>query len=263
MDVLERNLIDAPVVYLISDLKSENIARDTKGFLVLRDTQIARDGEFIYMGADIYGPDHPLANEKVVVLRPPEEVFSNKTMASVTTAAVTDGHPKEINVNSKNSKYLMKGYVSGNVRKADYLDEFGNSLLICDLVITDEDTIKAIENGKRELSIGYKNVMTTVDNNPLLYRSKDLIINHIAIVPKGRAKTAFIKDEDDIDKVVDVVLGSKIIDIEGGELVDSIEVKKFRHDGEIIEISGDLNDEDAEKLAKDIFAERNKEKEEK
>jgi hypothetical protein len=143
------------------------------------------------------------------------------------------------------------------------LDEFGNSLLICDLVITDEDTIKAIENGKRELSIGYKNKMSTVDNNPLLYRSKDLIINHIAIVPKGRATTAFIKDEDNIDSIVDVVLEIEIIDIEGGELVGDIKVKKFRHDGEIIEISGDLNDEEAEKLAKDIFAERQKEKEDK
>ena len=263
MDVIEKTLLDQPTVYLVQKLISDNLSKTEDGFLVITDAQIARDGKFEYSGAEIYDPHHDLKDEIVTLIRPTEEVFSEKTIASVTTAIVTNGHPAEGRVNSKNSKYLMKGFVSGNVRKADYKDEFGNNLLLCDLTITDESMIQEIENGKRELSIGYNNKMEMIDEDPLRWESRDLIINHIAIVPKGRAKTAFIKDEETTTELIDIKLeDNTIIDIEGGELMANKDEKsyKFRHDGEIVEIKGAILQDEASLVAKEIFIDRKNEK---
>lgn len=260
MELTERTLLDSPTIYLYQELKSENIAKTKNGFLICRDVQIARDGEFIYSGADIHGPKSPYANEKVTLIRPTDEVFSPETIASVNTAIVTNGHPAEINVKSTNSKYLNKGHVLGNVRRADYQDEFGNNLLLADIIITDESLIQEIENGKKEVSIGYNNKMRQVEGNPLKVISTSLRINHIAIVTKGRALTAFIKDAaDDLEKICDIDLkDNKIIDLEGGDDVSKPEHAKFkfRYEGEIIEVEGAILEDEAREIATEIATER-------
>lgn len=260
MEFIDKILLDSPSAYIVHQIKSENIFKDNKGFLILRDAQIARDGEFIYSGADIYGPKSKYAKEQIILTRPTEEVFSEKTMASVNTAVVTNNHPAEVNVSSVNGKYTIKGSVLGNVRRADYQDEYGNNLLLADLMITDESLIQEIENGKRELSIGYRNTMKPVKGDPLKFISTDLRINHIAVVTKGRAITAFIKDSnDDFEEIHDINLGdNNIIDIKGGELMDRPEhaTFKFRHDGEIIEVSGAILKDQAQEIATEIVRER-------
>ena len=261
-----RDLLDTKTVYYVPGVISKNVARDSKGMLVCRDVQIARDGEFTYLGSEVYGNEHPLRDEKITVVRDEKEIFSKKTLASIETAVVTDSHPAEKRVTSTNSKYLQRGWVR-NARVADYKDENGNKLLLADLIISDETMIQEIENGRKQVSIGYRHNQKMIDDDPKKLYSTDLIINHVAIVSlgkNGRAGSAFIVDEkkeNDNIKELDLIPN---ISLGGGEVMaDENKKFKFKHDGEVIEIETNvLTDQEAEKLATEIFKDRKKEKEE-
>lgn len=64
---------------------------------------------------------------------------------------------------------------------------FSDGFLKADLLIWDEQAIKAVAEGIRELSGGYQAEYSRDGNN---YRQKEIKGNHIALVPAGRAGSA-------------------------------------------------------------------------
>lgn len=114
----------------------------------------------------------------------PTELLSDETVSSANNRPVTNGHPHEL-VTKDNSKKYMKGFTTSNAHVE------GN-MLFNDIAITDADMINDImKNGKRELSIGFQTevVPEKGEFNGVKYDSvqKNIRINHVAVVNKGRA----------------------------------------------------------------------------
>jgi len=155
----------------------KNVKETPQGFLVIP-AFTARTGIQSYRMAD-----GSILNE----FRPEDEVFSDSSMTSLRTAAVTDGHPKEM-VNPENAHELMLGHTDGVIEKVQDGDE---KFLKTHLVITHKKAIDAIRAGKAELSNGYN---VDLDFTPGEYAGqrydavqRNIVNNHIAIVWKGRA----------------------------------------------------------------------------
>jgi len=169
-----------------ADRISDNISkREPEGYLICVNVPIARSGTQQYLQDEI----GQRGESTVTVYRPEEEVFSKATMASFEGMPVTNDHPDaEEGVTVDNVQYLSKGHCQ-NVRRGTGKDK---DLLIADLVITDQDTIQAILDGKREISCGYNYELHEEDGKMV---QRQIRGNHIAIVDKGRAgKRVCIKD---------------------------------------------------------------------
>lgn len=143
---------------------------------------LARTGIQLYTAGEI---GHPTlaADEVVRVYRPPEEVFSEASMASFGMKPVTNDHPDEL-VSAENVKALQVGFSSENIER-------DGDLLKATLVITDPKAIYDIERGKRELSNGYEADYDLTPGVTLEGEAYDVVQrnmrgNHIAIVESGR-----------------------------------------------------------------------------
>lgn len=163
-----------------ADRISDNIRkREPEGYLICVNVPIARSGIQKYLNDELERSGD--VNEEVDVLRPEEEVFSDATMASFEGMPVTNDHPNDSNgVTADNIRWLQKGHCQ-NVRRGTGSEK---NMLIADLVITDPDTIKAVMDGKREISCGY-NYELSEENGKLVQRA--IRGNHVAIVDQGRA----------------------------------------------------------------------------
>lgn len=169
-----------------ADRISDNIRRrEPEGYLICVNVPIARSGTQQYLQDEV-GQG---GQETVTVYRPEEEVFSKATMASFEGMPVTNDHPDaEEGVTVDNIQFLQKGHCQ-NVRRGTGAEK---DLLIADLVITDQQTIQEILDGKREISCGYNYDLCEEDGKLV---QRQIRGNHIAIVDKGRAgKRVCIKD---------------------------------------------------------------------
>ncbi len=117
--------------------------------------------------------------------RPEDEVSNPESLASFGMKAVTMGHPR-VQLDSENTKLYQIGHAGSQVRFSDGFVEVA-------VVITDADAIEKINRGDaQEVSAGYR-----VDYDPTPGISPDgqsydgvqrnIRVNHIAVVPKGRA----------------------------------------------------------------------------
>lgn len=115
--------------------------------------------------------------------RSPEEVFAEAAVDSLRVAPLTNDHPSEM-VNLDNAKELVVGYPSGVVENVD------NKFTKTHIIVFDKDTIKDIENGRREISLGYSAKLELVSGeyNGEKYDAvqKEIKINHIALVDRAR-----------------------------------------------------------------------------
>ena len=119
--------------------------------------------------------------------RPPEEVFNSDSLNSFVGKPITDGHPAEM-VNSKNAKSLLVGAIHTEGKQ-------DGENVVAGITIHDADMIdKVMNGGKRELSLGYK---VDLEETPGVWNGQEydaiqrnIRINHLAIVPRGRAGNA-------------------------------------------------------------------------
>lgn len=143
---------------------------------------IARIGIQEYNAADI-GMADVLAETRVKVYRPPNEVFDRDSISSFALKPVTNGHPPGL-VSIKNIKKYQVGHAGGTIdREGDFLKT--------ELLITDEDTIADIQEGKCEISNGYVADFdytpgTTETGEHYDASMKNIRGNHIAIVDQAR-----------------------------------------------------------------------------
>jgi hypothetical protein len=117
--------------------------------------------------------------------RPEEEVAKPESLASFGMKAVTMGHPPVL-LDAENTKVHQIGHAGSQVRFSDGFVEVA-------LVVTDKAAIERIQRGDaQEVSAGYR-----VDYDPTpgvtpageSYDGiqRNIRVNHIAIVPRGRA----------------------------------------------------------------------------
>ena len=175
--------------------------RTAEGFI--RDTPIVgRTGILLYRNAD--GTERR-------EYRPPEEAFKADSLASLMGKPITIGH--KAMVNAGNAAQVAP---VGSVLSAGRQD--GNAIR-ADIVIYNLDT------SARELSCGYSLNLdetpgTTPDGEHYDAVQRDIVYNHIAIVPQGRAGIARLNMD-----------GSQIIDDE--EEKQMAELTKIRLDSGI------------------------------
>lgn len=168
---------------------SPNQLETGEGFLICKNVPIARTGTQDYLGSELGLSDRE-SEQIIAVVRPPDEVFSEATLASFEGKPVTNDHPPGL-IGPDEVKTYEMGHAQ-NIRRGtgewkDYM--------IADLHIHDRDLIDAIQNGKREISCGYE--CDYVKNEDGTYSQKNIRGNHVAVVDRGRAgKRAAILDSD-------------------------------------------------------------------
>lgn len=157
---------------------SDSISRTPEGFLICRDVPIARVGVQDYLGREIGQTERP--DEIFKVYRPADEVFSPAAVASFEGKPVTENHPDE-DVTSENYAQYIRGVVR-DVRKGAGQYE---GCLVADLVVHDGALVRAIQDGKREISCGYNCLWVPTGDHTL--EQREIRGNHVAVVDKGRA----------------------------------------------------------------------------
>ena len=136
----------------------------------------ARTGTQLYRRSD---------GSQVREYRPPEEVSNPESLQTFGMKPATWGHPPVL-LDSKNTKTHQIGYSGSQVRYNDGFVEVA-------LTVTDQDAIDKIKRGDaRQVSAGYKvDFDPTPGNTPEGEEyngvQRNIRVNHIAVVPIGRA----------------------------------------------------------------------------
>jgi hypothetical protein len=154
--------------------------RLTRDGYAVAEVRAARIGIQQYDGREVGRPDLGVVN----VYRPPESVFAADSLASYGFKPVTINHPAE-GVTADSWKDLAVGIVGGDVVR-------DGGFVKVPLALMDATAIKAVQDGTREISMGYVCDLEFVDGvtpqgEPYQAIQKDIRINHLALVPKGRA----------------------------------------------------------------------------
>ena len=164
---------------------SENMTETPEGFLLCLNVPIGRTGSQEYLGQEL-GLEY---DKRYEVLRTEEEVFSVAAMASFEGKPFCDEHPSK-EVTPENATQ----YTKGNVRNVRRGSGEQSDLLLADIIVYDKAVIKAIRQGKREVSCGYNCLYEPAGEYQL--KQTSIIGNHVALVEKGRAGSRVaIKDE--------------------------------------------------------------------
>lgn len=145
-----------------------------EGYLTV-DAPITRPGVFPYQRND---------GSVQMEAKLPDDVFSDLTIRSARSKAVTDGHPNEP-VTLANHSLYSKGLSHTDSRVE-------NGMLMVSFTVTDAALIEKIMSGdQREISIGFLSDVIVESGNykgdNYEYVQRNIDINHIAIVEQGRA----------------------------------------------------------------------------
>jgi hypothetical protein len=146
----------------------------TKEGYLRGDAIVTRSGVFKYQNLD---------GSTRLELRHPDDILAQSSLDTLKSIPITNDHPTEL-VNIDNVGNLLVG-MTGETVKID------GDFIISTLTITDKDTIKAINKGKREFSLGYK--VDVVEEKGMFngeeytHRQTNVDYNHLALVEVGRA----------------------------------------------------------------------------
>jgi len=136
----------------------------------------ARTGTQLYRRAD---------GSQTREYRPPEEVSSPESLSTFGMKPATWGHPPVL-LDAANTKQFQVGYSGSQVRYNDGFVEVA-------LVVTDQEAIEKIKRkDATEVSAGYKvdfdpTPGLTPEGEEYAGVQRNIRVNHIAIVPRGRA----------------------------------------------------------------------------
>lgn len=195
------------------------------GYLTAR-VKAARTGIQDYLGSELGKPNM----DRVRVYRPADEVFNLDSMGSFKGKPITVGHPKD-RVTADNHRSLARGHIANVARDGE--------AVALDVAITDADTVAAIEGGgPRELSVGYVTSLdwtpgTAPDGKPYDAVQRNIFVDHLAIVPNGRAGSEFRIGDDVGDAGKDRAWGATPITHHGKEtaMADTTQTRTVMVDG--------------------------------
>ena len=205
---------------------------DGNGFWLIRKNPISKVGVFPYMGRSISDECEP---DKVYYVYRSADTLSQ-------SAPTWDNPPKPfINDHtmlgegfSKIDDKPVQGVISNPV--------FENDTLYADISVYSEDLKDKIENGKKELSLGYfckyRKEKGVYKGQAYDYVQEDMVGNHIALVDNGRCGS-------DV-KVFDHKCTMDSLDIKGNFESENNDLKKNASDG-IIETTEEKDSEMADK----------------
>ena len=175
--------------YFKSDFNGSKRERTHEGFLLCRDVRVARTGEMLYAAGEV--PIKPAANGIIRIYRDSETLFDKITLESGVGKSVTIAHP-ENDVDPSNWKEISIG-TSLNCRQGFGVD---SEYMLMDLIIQDEYGIEQIEKDLVEISLGYEAKYIENPNKVGSAVQTNMIINHIALVERGRCgKSCSIRDK--------------------------------------------------------------------
>lgn len=197
-------------MFMADTLTLDAPRRDSAGNMVAS-VLAARTGCQDYAGFEVGKPE--LA--KVTVYRPADEVFSRDSMRSFAGAPVTIEHPRE-SVTPANWKDHAVGEASEEIVRD------GEAVRV-PFLLRDAAGIRAVEAGKREISMGYDCSLTFEDGTApdgTAYQAvqRNIRINHLAIVDRARGgPTLRIGDQ---EKKMKITIGdAKDVDLSDGAAV--------------------------------------------
>lgn len=152
---------------------------ETEAGYLTASPRVSRTGVQLYRGWEVGVPD----TETVRVYRPEAEVFEADAMASLAYRPITNDHPPT-DVKATNWREYSVGISSGDIARD------GDCIRV-PLVVMDGATVKAVKDGKRQLSVGYKALIKWGDGITGTGEKYDAVqtqirANHIAIVDKAR-----------------------------------------------------------------------------
>lgn len=148
-----------------------------EGFLLCEDVPLARVGWMVYGAGET--PVKTGDSGVTLIFRDAETLFSAQCIASFAGKSITNDHPP-LGVSPENWSKVTVGTVH-NLRRGAGED---HDVLLGDLLITDAAAIRAVQQGKREVSAGYDADYETT--GPGEGRQVNIIGNHIALVERGR-----------------------------------------------------------------------------
>ena len=168
---------EAPDIHTVEKI-GRTQALTPEGFLLCTDVPVAR------IGTMVYGPrETPItvhrASGVAYVTRDADALFADVTLSSAHGKAIVNEHP-DVDVHPGNWKELAKG-VMLNPRRGTG-DEAG--LMVADFLIMDAATIRDVQAGKREVSLGYEADYEQTGEGE--GRQTNIIVNHVALVDRGR-----------------------------------------------------------------------------
>lgn len=185
----------------------------------MKDVPIARVGVFPYIDS---------GGKVTMEAKLPDDLLTDSAVESANSKPITDDHPPE-SVNTTNTGRYMKGFTANNA----HVD--GDKMKV-DMTITDSALIKEIQGGKQELSIGFQTDVVPVKGEfkGMAYDSaqKNIQINHVAVVKRGRAGHSVRLTGDSAEMVID----------NSQEKGTSMETTKIRLDG--VDVTVATNDAD-------------------
>ena len=210
--------------------------RDVNGFLNGK-APCTNIGVFTYKM-----PDGSIRREA----RLPEDVFAQDSLSSLKLVPLCNDHPKEA-VTPDNAKKYVIGSIGDGV-------DYDAYKVYAPIVITDKDTIDAVESGKRALSCGYNCDIEEKAGNWMGVDydviQRNIRYNHVAVVDKGRAGDTAVMKLDGVDVPVGHIVTQQNKDHTMKIKLDSVEIEVDEKVGAAFNaLSGKLDA--AEKAAKD------------
>lgn len=163
----------------VEDAQLSNTRLTRDGYLVAS-VLCARTGIQDYLGAEVGKPEIPVVH----VYRPESAVFAKDSLSTFVGKPTTNDHPPEP-VTADNWKQYAVGSIGEEVlREGEYIR--------VPITLMDAAVIKAVQDGKREISMGYEMDLTwesgqTPDGHAYDAVMSNLKMNHLAIVDRGRA----------------------------------------------------------------------------
>ena len=161
----------------LADISGIRVTAD--GYMVGQ-VRCARTGCQTYMATDIGLP----GSGTVSVYRPPEVVFAKDSLATFAGKPVCMGHPPEM-VTSDNWRTYAVGDIGTEIAR-------DGEFVSVPYKIMDAAAIKAVQDGTRQISMGYTTGLSiedgvAPDGTPYqVVQTGPIRINHLAIVPQAR-----------------------------------------------------------------------------
>lgn len=156
-------------------------ARQMRNGSLVVQAKAARGGNIQdYLGAEVGRPDMPI----VRVYRDADEVFRADSLKTFGHKPVTLDHPASP-VTTTTWRQVARGHVGEEVVR-------DGEFVRIPMLVADQDAIAAVKRGTRELSVGYAcdldfTAGTTPDGRPYDARQTNIVVDHVAIVDRGRA----------------------------------------------------------------------------
>lgn len=190
---------------------------------------VTRTGVFKYKNMD---------GSERLELRHPDEVFKKDSLETLKSIPITNDHPNSL-VNADTAADVLIG-MTGETIKID------NNYVISSLNITHKDGIKAIEKGRKELSLGYTLDLIAEDGiyegQVYTHIQKNIKYNHLSLVDSGRAGSSASINFDGALISHDQISNKSLINMEEDTEKLSSRIDKLEEDKKYLQTRLDKSD---------------------